>query len=63
MLNVINNGVKGDIYQDFPNNMCDMLLIEFLTQRKDEQVALVKSEVNRRLVQIRYSEINVKATV
>lgn len=40
-----------DVNQDVPDNMYDMLVIEFLTQRKDDKVALVNFEVNIKLVQ------------
>lgn len=50
MLRDIPKGGNQDVNQDVPNNMYDMLVTEFPTQRKDEQVAIVKSGVNKKLV-------------
>lgn len=63
---MINNVIKKgneDVNQDVPDNICDMLMIEFQTHRKDEQVALVNSEVDRKLVQTRDFGTNAKATI
>lgn len=46
-----------DVNHVVPDNMYDMLIIGFLTQRKDEQVSHVNSEVNQKLVQT--SEANI----
>lgn len=43
MLNIVNNDVKGGDNQDVPDNMFDMLVTKFQTQRNDEQFSLVKS--------------------
>ncbi|KAI5411796.1 hypothetical protein KIW84_056750 [Lathyrus oleraceus] len=40
-----------DVNQDVPDNKYGILVTEFPTQRKDEQVTLVNSEVNNKLVQ------------
>lgn len=37
---------NGDVNQGVPNNLCDMLVSEFLTQMKDEPVAPNNSEVD-----------------
>lgn len=47
---VIKKG-NGDVNSVVPINIYDMLVSEFSTQKKDEQVVLVKYEVDRKLVQ------------
>lgn len=54
--------VSEDFTQDVLDNMCDMLLTEFPTHRKGEQVALIKFKVDKKLVQMMDSETNVEAT-
>lgn len=51
------------VNQVVPDNLYDMLKIDFLTQRKDEQFALVCSELNNKLVQTSESERVVDANV
>lgn len=51
---VINDVIKKgneDVNQDVLVNICDTLVTDFPTQRKDEQVSLVSSKINRKLVQ------------
>lgn len=50
-----------DVNHVVPDNKYDIWEIEFTTQRKDEQVALVNSGVNKNLVQISKSRTNVEA--
>ncbi|KAL5079391.1 hypothetical protein RYX36_007812, partial [Vicia faba] len=47
----------------FPYTRYDMLVTEFQTQRRDEQVSLVKSKENKRLVQTCESKTSVEANV
>lgn len=53
---------NGDVNQDVPDNMCDMLMSEFQTHRKDEQDSLEKTELMK-LVQMRDSETGAEETV
>lgn len=52
-----------DVNQNVPDNMFDMLVVEFQTQRKDGQLSLVNSEVKKMLVQISEYETGAKANV
>lgn len=48
----------GDVNRVVPSNMCDMLVIEFPIQRKDD---LLNYELNNKLIQISESVIDVEA--
>lgn len=51
MLNDIIKKGNEDVNLDVPDNMCDMLVTEFPSQRKDEKNTLINFKMNRRLVQ------------
>lgn len=55
--------INKDVNQVVLDNMYDILVTEFLTQWKDEQVAIVNSEVNNKLVQTSESEKKYKEKV
>ena len=63
ILKDVPKGGNQDVNQDVPNNMYDMLVTGFPTQRKDEQVALVKTKVDRNILKMSDYGINAEATV
>lgn len=63
MINDVIKKGNENVNHDIPYNMCDVLMIEFQTQRKDEQVVLVKTEVDIKHVQTMDFGKNVEATV
>lgn len=58
MINIVIKKGNEDVNMDVLVNMCDMLLNEAQTQRKDEKSVIVKSEVARKFVQTRDSKTN-----
>ncbi|CAI8586488.1 unnamed protein product [Vicia faba] len=58
MNNLILKDGNEDVNHDVPNNLYDMLVTDFPTQRKDEKVSLVNSYVNKNLFQIGDYDIN-----
>lgn len=52
MLRYVTKHGNKDVKQGMLDNLYDMLVTEFLTHKKDKQVALVNAEMNKKLVQI-----------